>query len=160
MVHEPLPGGTDTGSGERDLCTEEGESEMIDRYTIHCGDCMEFLPTLDRSKIAALVSDVPFGMNWNTDSMRFSCGAGPSKKGARPIKGDDKPFDPSPWIDFPQVILWGSNHYAERLPVGTTLVWVKKNEDKFGKFLSDGEIGWQKGGHGVYVFSHVWFLHL
>jgi site-specific DNA-methyltransferase (adenine-specific) len=34
--------------------------------------------------------------------------------------------------------------------IGTTLIWVKKNDHTFGTFLSDAEIGWMKGGHGVY----------
>lgn len=48
------------------------------------------------------------------------------------------------------MILFGSNHYAQRLPVGITLVWLKKFPHAYGTFLSDAEIGWQKGGHGVY----------
>jgi site-specific DNA-methyltransferase (adenine-specific) len=55
-------------------------------------------------------------------------------------------------LAFPKVILWGANHYAARLPVGTTLVWLKKADHLFGAFLSDAEIGWMKGGHGVYCF--------
>ena len=64
------------------------------------------------------------------------------------MHGDAQPFDPAPWLAFPRVVLFGSNHYAQKLPVGTTLVWVKRL--KFGTFLSDAEIGWMKGGHGVY----------
>ncbi|MEI6731136.1 MAG: DNA methyltransferase [archaeon] len=47
-------------------------------------------------------------------------------------------------------MLWGSNHYGQRLPVGTTLVWIKRSDHAFGTFLSDAEIAWMKGGHGVY----------
>lgn len=38
----------------------------------------------------------------------------------------------------------------QRIPVGTTLVWIKRYDEAFGTFLSDAEIGWMKGGHGVY----------
>ncbi len=48
-------------------------------------------------------------------------------------------------------MLWGSNHYAQRLPVGTTLVWLKRNDAGFGSFLSDAELGWMNTGHGVYA---------
>jgi len=47
-------------------------------------------------------------------------------------------------------VMWGANHYAQRLPVGTTLIWLKKPPELFGTFLSDAEIGWKKGGHGVF----------
>lgn len=55
------------------------------------------------------------------------------------------------WLAYPKVVLWGANHFAGRLPVGTSLVWIKKADHLFGTFLSDCEIGWMKGGHGVYA---------
>jgi hypothetical protein len=36
------------------------------------------------------------------------------------------------------------------LPVGTTLVWIKRLDEAFGSFLSDAELAWVKGNHGVY----------
>jgi site-specific DNA-methyltransferase (adenine-specific) len=69
----------------------------------------------------------------------------------RTIVGDDKPFDPTPWLEFKDVILWGSNHYGRRLPIGSTLVWLKRHMTNYGYFLSDAEIAWQRGGVGVYV---------
>jgi len=120
--------------------------------TLYLGDCLEILPTL--GKVDAVVTDPPYGMNWNTDSRRFSGGKTPETRGRGKdwpaVQGDDKPFDPLPWLDYEIVILFGANHYAQRLPVGTTLVWIKR--DKFGTFLSDAEIIWMKGGHGVYCF--------
>ena len=102
----------------------------------------------------AIVADSPWGMDANTDSSRFS--GGNTSRGAGvakpPVVDDDKPFDPSPWLDFPKVVLFGANHFAQRLPVGTTLVWIKRSDRAFGTFLSDAEIAWRKGGHGVYCF--------
>jgi site-specific DNA-methyltransferase (adenine-specific) len=132
------------------------EGVTIGTATLILGDCLDVLPTL--SDIGAVVSDPPYGMNWNTKSTRYSGGSG-QQRAKRGVSGradwggtvgDDKPFDPTPWLTFPQVILWGSNHYAARLPVGTTLVWIKRNDPAFGSFLSDAEMAWQKGGHGVY----------
>jgi site-specific DNA-methyltransferase (adenine-specific) len=42
--------------------------------------------------------------------------------------------------------------YAQRLPVGTSLVWIKKADRLFNTFLSDAEVAWMKGGYGVYCF--------
>lgn len=122
--------------------------------TIYHGDCREVLPSLGTD--FALVSDPPYGMDYNTNSRRFSGGArgdarygqGPS---ARPIAEDNVPFDPSPFLNYPSVVLWGFNHFAQRVPVGTVLVWVKKREHRLETFLSDAELAWVKGGHGVYV---------
>lgn len=130
-------------------------TETIGDCTLYLGDCREILPTL--GKVDAVVTDPPYGMGWDTDSSRFSGGenhhrarrmGGRSDWGA--VANDDVPFDPSPWVGFPQAILWGSNHYAARLPVGTTLVWLKRFDAAFESFLSDAEIAWMKGGHGVY----------
>ncbi len=96
-------------------------------------------------------------MNWNTNSKRFTggnraIGRGEGRDDWGDIVADAEPFDPSPWMEFPECILWGANHYAESLPKGTTLVWLKKAPHLFGTFLSDAEIGWQRSNHGVYAY--------
>lgn len=120
---------------------------------LRCGDCL----TMTFPPNAAIVTDPPYGMRNNCDYTRFSGGQPGSiaKRGMgrdykSDIVGDDAPFDPSPWLNFPYVILFGCNHFAARLPVGTTLVWIKRNDAAFGSFLSDAELAWMKGGHGVY----------
>lgn len=129
------------------------EVETIGQATLYCGDAHEIETGLGLAS-TAIVSDPPYGMGYNTDSRRFS-GAGRKRgqgRSDRKIRNDDRPFDPEPWLRYGEVILWGANHFAQRLPVGTTLVWLKKEPRHRGAFLSDAEVGWQKGGHGVYVF--------
>ena len=121
--------------------------------TLYCGDCVEVLRTLP--KVDAVITDPPYGMNWNTDSTRFGGGSvvrGDGRQNWGSIIGDAQPFDPTPWLQFDRVVLFGANHYAARLPIGTTLVWLKKADHLFGTFLSDAEIAWMKGGHGVYCY--------
>lgn len=119
------------------------------RATLVNGDCLEALPI----EADAIITDPPYGMDWDTDSTRFS---GPTVRGPgrdrERIHGDAEPFDPSPWLNYPAVVMFGANHYAQRLPVGTTLVWLKRLDAAFGSFLSDAEIAWMKGGHGVYAY--------
>jgi site-specific DNA-methyltransferase (adenine-specific) len=124
---------------------------------LYRGDCLDVLRKLESGSVDAVVTDPPYGMSNNTDSKRFTGGNRALRRGEGrddwpEVRGDDRPFDPSSWIAFPKVVLWGANHYAARLPVGTTLVWLKKADHLFGTFLSDAEIGWMKGGHGVYCF--------
>jgi site-specific DNA-methyltransferase (adenine-specific) len=121
------------------------------------GDCLELLPTITaKYDIAAIVSDPPYGGNFDTDYTRFDSFGSIKGNKFKPIKNDDKPFDPSPWLSFPKVILWGSNHYSQKLPIGKTLIWLKKPDQKFNSLISDAEIGWEKGGHGVWCFRHIW----
>lgn len=128
--------------------------------TIYCGDCRDILPQLD--PVDLVLTDPPYGMRWNTNTDRFSGGCETSRArrgGGRAnqarIVADDEPFNPAPFLEFPRVIMWGCNHYAARLPVGTTLVWIKRLDDAFGSFLSDAEVAWMKGGHGVYCFRDL-----
>ncbi len=114
-------------------------------------DCLDVLPI----EADAVISDPPYGMNWNTVTTRFSGGNNPAQRSKgkhddRNVMEDDKPFDPEPFLGFSSVVLFGSNHFAQRLPVGTTLVWIKRLDTAFGSFLSDAEVAWMKGGHGVY----------
>jgi site-specific DNA-methyltransferase (adenine-specific) len=129
-------------------------------FQIHIGDCLEVMKSLESDSIDAIVSDPPYGMNYKCDSTRFSGGnrtarkRGQGKKWSK-IHGDDHLFNPTPWLKFPKVILFGFNHFASRLPVGTSLVWIKRNETAYGTFLSDAELAWMKGGHGVYCFKDM-----
>jgi DNA modification methylase len=119
---------------------------------IYTGDCLELIKSIDLSSVDAIVADPPYGMKCDTDGTRFSGGSGRAERGKRwsPIIGDDKPFDPTPWLQFPKVVLFGFNHFASKLPIGTTLVWTKRRPEHYGTFLSDAELAWMKGGHGVY----------
>lgn len=113
---------------------------------LHHADCLDVLPI----EADAVISDPPYGMDYDTNSTRFKSDRGGNKANWGGIQGDNEPFDPAPWLDYPRVVLFGANHYAQRLPVGTTLVWIKRFDEAFGTFLSDAEIAWMKGGHGVY----------
>lgn len=123
------------------------------RVTLYLGDCLELRHLIPTD--AAIISDPPYGMNWDTN-FRFSGGANKRKRGnggrewGDGIVNDDKPFDPSPWLVWEKVVLFGSNHFGARLPVGTKLVWIKRHDEAFGSFLSDAEEAWMKGGHGIY----------
>lgn len=123
-----------------------------DGITIYHGDAREIAPQL--TGIDAVISDPPYGMNNDCDYTRFTMGPnGHGKASSRTheqVHGDDTPFNPAPWLDYRYVVLFGANHFGSRLPVGTTLVWIKRFDGGFGSFLSDAEVAWMKGGHGVY----------
>ena len=129
--------------------------------TIYHGDCREVLPTVAADTMA-VVSDPPYGMNWNTKMTRFSGGSNGLEAASRgrdwpPVRGDSEAFDPARFLeDYPAVVLWGVNHFAQRVPVGTWLVWLKKPAARYGAFLSDAEVAWRKGGHGIYAREFQW----
>lgn len=132
--------------------------EVIGGATLYMGDCRDILTTL--SGIDAVVTDPPYGIALNTDNLRFSGGKGESARkrgkrqgpaGGRPIANDAVPFDPAFLLSLPgDKIIWGWNNYPDLLPRGACLVWLKRNDDAFGSFLSDAELAWMSKGHGVY----------
>lgn len=126
--------------------------EIIGDARLILGENGDALPSLDRG--CSVVSDPPYGMDWNTDSTRFTGGQykrGDGREDWGVIEGDAEPFDPAPWLEFRDTVLWGANHYFSRLPVGRTLLWIKKPTHLLGTFLSDFEVGWASGGHGCFA---------
>lgn len=136
--------------------------EVIGQATLYLGDCLTVLPELQAD---AVISDPPYGIN-----MRWK---GVDRNGRRrglawrasgtfnrqpdweDIAGDDKAFDPSPWLAFPQVILWGANNY-EGLPAARRwLVWDKRRDttpDNHG----DAELAWTNLDGVIRVHRQVW----
>ena len=135
---------------------------QIGGATLILGDCYQVIEReFPDGGYDAVVMDSPYGMSNDTDYRRFSGG---KKAHARrkdgdggvkypPVHDDDKPFDPEPFIGAKYAILWGFNHFNQRLPNGGGLIWVKRKPEAFGSFLSDGEIAWEKGRKGVYCFT-------
>ena len=134
------------------------EPVIIGNATLYLGDCLDILPGLP--PVDAVITDPPYGIQLNTDNSRFSGGTagniskrgnGIGTAGGAPIVGDDKPFDPSVLLNYGQCqIIFGWNNYADKLPRGSCLVWIKRFDHAFGSFLSDAEIAWYSKGHGVY----------
>lgn len=122
-----------------------------DGITIWCGDCLEIMPGLD--DIDSLISDVPYGIDFDTDYTRFSGGASEQHR-HRHIAGDDKAFDPSHLLKHRRVALFGANTFA--LPIGAYLVWDKRTPGANKNVMADAEIAWLNSGHGVYIFEHSW----
>ncbi len=122
-----------------------------DGITIWCGDCLEVMPGLD--DIDSLISDVPYGIDFNTDYTRFSGGASEQHR-HRHIAGDDKAFDPLHLLKHRRVVLFGANTFS--LPIGAYLVWDKRTPGANKNVMADAEIAWMNNGHGVYIFEHAW----
>lgn len=114
-------------------------------------DCRDVLPTLGR--VDAVLADPPYGIGYAHGS-----GGGKLAKSTTllaPILGDDQPFDPSPWLEGP-AILWGGNHFADKLPPSQAwLVWDKRCAD-YSNDQADTEMAWTNLDFPARMFRHVW----
>jgi len=128
------------------------------------GDCLEVLPTLDKGSVDAVVTDLPYGISCVKGSSgkqgkyRGLVGDARLSRSTEPVIGDDKPFDPALLLTFDNVLTWGANHYATRIPErsGRWLAWNKLEElDSFDSF-SDVEFAWHSNGKASRIISYMW----
>lgn len=82
---------------------------------------------------------------------------GPKACNFEPVEGDDEPFDPGHLLATGhRLILWGANHYANRLPTSPSwLIWDKR-EGTPSDNNADGEVAWTNLGGPLRIIGHKW----
>ena len=119
------------------------------------GDCREILPEL--GPVDLVLTDPPYGIDWNTDYTRFTNSiANSPRKAHQKIVGDSGDFDIDIIFGDWELIWWGAHLAPWKIKAhGSWLVWDKRFDN--GKsFLSDAELAWWSQGKGVYIFKHTW----
>lgn len=129
--------------------------------TLYQADCLDVLDMLQGD---ALISDPPYGIDlhgmcstyrsrWKMDDVRRSS---TRDDDYYLIHGDDKPFDPAPWLDYEKVILWGGNHFASRLP--DTRAWIvwDKREGTTSDNQADCEMAWTNLSGPARIHRQLW----
>ena len=120
---------------------------------IYHGDCREILPTL--GKVDLVLTDPPYGMNLDTDFSGMKSKMFKGKTGGKkyePVIGDDKEFDPAPYMDSiaaNEQIWFGADYYADKLPKGGSWsIWDKRLSESADKMYgSCFETIWSKRPH-------------
>jgi site-specific DNA-methyltransferase (adenine-specific) len=127
--------------------------ETIGAATLYLGDCLTVLPETPAD--VAIISDPPYGIGYS-----HGVGGGKLARSTQfdhhPVAGDNKPFDPSPWLKYERVVLFGANHYASRLPDSSFwLVWDKR-DGVCSNDQADCEMAWVKGKGNARIIRHLW----
>jgi len=124
---------------------------MKNKIELHLGDCLEIMPMLEADSVDAVITDPPYGIDLDKDGCN-------TRNKNRMIIGDDKPFDPTPFIEYPTVILWGANNYADKLPHGGWLAWDKRIYNDMSDLAnqSDGELAWTNRTKRILFYRHLW----
>lgn len=117
------------------------------------GDCLALAKDIPSSQVDLLLADPPYGIHLNTNYASRGLG----RRNYPRIVGDDRPFDPAPWLRFPRVILFGANHYADKLPPQDCwIVWDKRCGVAKETTFADCELAWSNLPGQARVFRHVW----
>ena len=129
-------------------------SERItDRIEIVNADCYTLLDAWPSD--AALVTDPPYGIAF-AHGGGGGCLARSTRFAGAAIQGDDRPFDPAPFLRFATVCLWGANNFASRLPDSRAwLVWDKR-EGICENDQADCELAWTNRNAVARLKGHLW----
>jgi len=133
----------------------------IGPHRLALGDCREILPTLGR--VDAVVTDPPYGIDFDfgrerkgrKSGLSWGMSGGDIQRDWSRIVGDDGAFDPSPFLTFDEVILWGGNNYQGLPPSRCWLIWDKRRDttpDNHG----DAEMAWTNLDGVIRVHRQVW----
>src|SRR6516165_9845646 len=79
--------------------------------TLYCSPWQPLASFLPRH--AAVVTDPPYAAGYDVTKTRRRPSAWD-----RNFAGYDQAFNPTPWLTFSEVILFGADHYRDRLPRG------------------------------------------
>jgi len=128
-------------------------------FTLHNGDCLEYMKTLQPASGLCIVTDPPY-MDYSSSRVRKSKRR-PSQKSVdewsyeRPdIKKQD--FSPLPLLKYKTLIMFGANHYANKLPNSGWLIWNKCRNTNRGFIGSDFEMAWLSFSNINVMYSHLW----
>lgn len=138
-----------------------------DGISIYHGDCREVCESINTSDVDLLLTDPPYGISLRANYAETRSASQQRDKRRHAwdsrehdaIDGDDQPFDPSPWLSYPRVMLWGANNYADKLkPQYSWLVWDKKDRRGADNSFSDCELCYCSGVpfESVRIFRHLW----
>ena len=130
--------------------------------TLYHGDCLQILQTLAAGSVDAVITDPPYGIGLNTAYKDKQRGALAECNNFKLIEGDDKPFNPIPFLGFLTVVLFGANYYADKLPIsGGWIIWDKldgleSKRDVGFNDNSDCELIWTNKGNSARIIRHRW----
>jgi DNA modification methylase len=138
---------------------ERGQVWTLGDHRVMCGDCysVDDVRSLvgDRS-VQALITDPPYGIGYKPDWNKWD--GSPSYFGE--VIGDDKAFDPSLFLGFPTVVIFGANYFSDKLPIGGWLCWDKRlDEVKDKMFGSPFELAWYRSKNTTKKAIMVRILH-
>lgn len=120
------------------------------------GNCLDELPKLADTKIDAVITDPPYGIALKTNYKSRGRGKLCECNDYPPIFGDDKPFNPLPFLAYKTVVLFGANYYANNLPPSSGWIVWDKRDGMPSNDQADCELIWTNKKGPARIFRHRW----
>ena len=152
-----------------DTRTKLGDIWLLGKHRVMCGDSTvanDVAALMDGAKVDAVVTDPPYGANFDPTKNRGGKFGGKAASGkvvpsiARPkIIGDEtNDTAKTAWALWESLALlhiwWGANYYADALPVSSCwLIWDKENGTTD---FADVELAWHNRPRAARLFKHMW----
>jgi site-specific DNA-methyltransferase (adenine-specific)/modification methylase len=127
-----------------------------DGITLYCADCRDVLPTIAPGSVDLVLTDPPYGVAERTDRASKGRAVLAPCYDFPPVFGDDEPFDPSRLLRFGRVMLFGANHFADRLPPSASWIVWDKRDGIPSNDNADCELIWSNAGGPARLYRHTW----
>ena len=133
----------------------DGDIYIINnKHRLIIADCenVDFIKS-NVTGIDCLLTDPPYGISYKSPS-----GNGLTHRGNYEIiQNDDQEFDPAILFQYSDnIITWGANHYASKLPLSPGwIVWDKRDGEQINN-NSDCELAWSNMLNSARLFHHKW----
>lgn len=108
------------------------------------------------SKGIAIITDPPYGISLETDYKSNQRGKLSQCNDFPKIYGDDRPFDPAHLLHFETIVLFGANHFADKLPQSSGWFIWDKRDGMSSNDQSDCELAWTNRQRAARIFRHRW----
>ncbi len=113
---------------------KNGDLVVTDKYTLYCGDCLEYMKTIPDKSVDAVITDPPYGLGISSNPVRQKH----EKQSWDSKIPDEKYFDEMFRTSINQVI-WGGN-YFNLPPHKNYIIWDKMQPENF--TLAMCEMAW------------------
>lgn len=154
--------GIDRRTGRTDAGTVAGTGDGMTPYyddgrgiTIYHGDCRDILPTLAAESVDLVLTDPPYGVSNDNRRHRAAHDRGRNRDWQM-IHGDDEPFSPSHLMRFRRLVLFGANHYADKLPPSPSWIVWDKRDGAAPDSNADAELAWTNLGGALRMYRQCW----
>ena len=136
--------------------SELGKVYQLGKHRVMCGDSTDKASVdtlMDGAKADMVFTDPPYGMDLDTDYSKMPSTKAEGNKNYSRVIGDNKDYDPTFILETfgycNEIVMFGADYYADKLPKGGSwFVWDKRVDEKFDRMIGSAfELYWSKAKH-------------